>query len=696
MKRKIKIYFSTNPNLAINAKALGKKLKIKKKDYEYFKTELHALLKENFLSRSGKRYQLCKATNKKYVGELQLANGQNYGFVLLKDKNLKDIFISEKHLNTAFDGDRVEVSLFAQRKGKNQEGQIISIVERKRKEIVGVLRKSKSFFFVEPDDIKIHRDIYVSSKNLNKAKDGDKVVVAKIEWETAQLNPEGIITDVLGKAGSYDAEIASIAREFGIRYKFSKAVLLEANNLTNEISNEEISKRLDLRDKNVFTIDPKTAKDFDDAVSIEKLENGNVLVGIHIADVSHYVVPGNPIYKEAEKRATSVYLVGKVIPMLPEKLSNNICSLVPNKDRLTFSVFVEFGSNGERIRYKIAKTIINSKRRFTYDEVQKIIESEMGDFNEEILRLNDIARKLRKERTDNGSINFTTPDIEFILDDKGSPIDIKIKESNESHHLIEEFMLLANRIISSHVNKKSQSEKTPFVYRIHDLPNEEKIKEFALFVQSLGYSFTPDGMNNSSEIQKLLESVAGTEEEAVVNEIAIRSMAKAVYSTQNIGHYGLGFKFYSHFTSPIRRFPDLIAHKLIYDYLGHNKSKNFGMKRLEEICEHSSLMERNAISAERLSVKLKQIEYLKNKIGETFNGVISGITHFGIFVEVSSNLAEGLINLRDLDDDFYELDEKSYSIVGTTNKKQFRLGDKIHVKLKSVNEAKREIDFTLS
>ncbi len=382
--------------------------------------------------------------------------------------------------------------------------------------------------------------------------------------------------------------------------------------------------------------------------------------------------------------------------MLPEKLSNDICSLVPHMDRLTFSVFVEFGPNGERVKYKIAKTIINSKRRFTYDEVQEIIETKNGDLNEEILLLNKIAKILREERTANGSINFATPDIEFVLDENGSPIDIKIKESNESHHLIEEFMLLANRIISTHVNKRGKREKTPFVYRIHDLPNEEKIQEFAKFVQSLGYSFNLNGMNNSSEIQKLLESVAGTEEEAVVNEIAIRSMAKAVYSTQNIGHYGLGFKFYSHFTSPIRRFPDLIAHQLIYDYLNNNKSKNFGFKRLEEICDHSSLMERNAVSAERLSIKLKQIEYLKNKIGETFNGVISGITHFGIFVEISSNLAEGLIHLRDLDDDYYELDEKSYSIVGTTNEKQFRLGDKVQVKLKSVNETKREIDFTLS
>ncbi len=695
MKEKIIAYFKANPHIVITSKALSKKLKLKQKDTEYFKNVLHSLYKESFLTRSGKRYKLNKSAGKKHVGKLQLVNNQNYGFVVLNDKKMNDVFISEKHLNTAFDGDKVEIALFAKRKGKNQEGQIISIVERAREEIVGILRKSKSFYFVEPDDRKIHRDIYVSSNNLKKAEDGDKVVVSNIEWENSQLNPEGSVIVVLGKAGTYDTEIASIAREFGIRYKFPKAVIKEAKNISNQILSEDHSNRLDLRNSNVFTIDPKTAKDFDDAVSIEKLANGNFSIGIHIADVSHYVKPGTEVYKEAIKRATSVYLVGKVIPMLPEELSNGICSLVPNEDRLTFSVIVEFSPSGEQLSYRISKSVINSKKRFTYEEVQEIIENKSGPLVDEILLLNSIARKLRIERTEKGSINFTTPDVEFTLDDNGAPIDIIIKESNESHQLIEEYMLLANKIVSSHVNRKSEREKTPFVYRIHDLPSEEKINEFAKFVQSLGYSYNPSNINNSKELQKVLEQVSGTEEEAVVNEIAIRSMAKAIYSTKNIGHFGLGFQYYSHFTSPIRRFPDLIAHLLIYDYLNNVKSKKFGLKKLDEICEHSSLMERNAINAERLSIKLKQIEYLKSKTGETFNGVISGLTHFGIFVELSSNLAEGLIHLRDLDDDYYVLDEKSYTIVGSTNNKQFRLGDKIKVKLKSVNEEKREIDFTL-
>ncbi|PID61256.1 MAG: ribonuclease R [Ignavibacteriae bacterium] len=697
MKEKIKSFFQTNQNTLITSKALSKRLSVKKKDVDFYKQELYRLFKEGYLIKSGKRYRLNKASAKKFIGELQLVNENNYGFVIFKNKKLDDVFISERHLNNAMDGDKVEVSLFAKRSGKNQEGQIINVVKRKHEEIVGILRKSNSFFYVEPDDSKIHRKIYISSKNLKNATEGDKVVVSKIAWETSQPNPEGVIMEVLGKAGSYDAEIASIAREFGIRYKFSKGVLSESEEFTAAISETEIKNRLDLRDKNIFTIDPKTAKDFDDAVSVEKLPNNNLLIGIHIADVSHYVTPGSKIFKEAEKRGTSVYLVGKVIPMLPERISNNLCSLVPNEDRLTFSVIVEFTPEGKQVDYKIAKTIINSKRRFTYEEVQEIIEKQNGEHCNDILKLNSIAKILRKARTERGSINFSTPDVEFDLDTNGVPIDIKIKESNESHRLIEEFMLLANRIVSAHVNKKKkQLEKYPFVYRIHDLPNEEKINEFAKFVQSLGYFFTPDIKGGAKELQRILEEVEGTEEEAVVNEIAIRSMAKAIYSTQNIGHYGLGFNYYSHFTSPIRRFPDLITHLLIFNFISDNKGKSFNYKRLEEICEHSSAMERNAIMAERLSIKLKQIEYLKNKVGEKFKGVISGLTHFGIFVELNSNLAEGLIHLSDLDDDFYVLDEKSYSMVGSETEKQFRLGDKIEVQLKSVNEEKREIDFILS
>lgn len=696
MKKKIKSFFKNNPSLKIKSKELAERLQIFD-SYEYaeLKYYLHKLTEEGFLEKSGKRYQLSKYGSEKLIGTVQIISDGDYGFVILNNQNIRDVFIAGKNLNTAFDGDIVEVKLLERQRGKNIEGTIVSIVERSRKEIVGTLQKSNSFYFVIPDDKKIHRDIYISSKNLGGAKPGDKVVVGNIQWLSPNLNPEGKIIEVLGKAGSFDVEIASIAREFELPYKFPNSVLKEVEKITEEIPESEIKKRIDLRDKIIFTIDPEDAKDFDDAVSVEKLQNGNFLLGVHIADVSHYVRENSATYKEALKRGTSVYLVGKVIPMLPEKLSNQICSLVPGKDRLTFSVIAEVTSTGKIVNYEIHKSIINSKRRFTYEEVQKIIDNGEGEFYEQIAMLNKIAKVLREKRIKKGSINFFTPEVVFKLDKNGKPVDISIKQIGESHNLIEELMLMANQIIATHVQPKKGEEVYPFVYRVHDQPDKEKIIEFARFVRSLGYSFDPNSSNKSKEFQKLLDSVKGTEEEAVVNEVAIRSMAKAIYSTKNIGHYGLGFKYYTHFTSPIRRFPDLIVHNLIYNYLQNKLEKKYNIEDLEKICEHASERERTAINAERLSVKLKQIEYLKSKVGQEFHGVVSGITNFGIFVELSQNLAEGLIRYRDMDDDYYIFDEKNYSITGKSTGRRIRLGDKVNVKLIRVDEEKREIDFKL-
>jgi ribonuclease R len=696
MKKEIKAFFKNHPALSLKSKEVAKKLNVKD-EYAYaeLKHFLHALTEEGFLTKQGKRYQFNKFDTSKLIGSLQIINGGEFGFVILKDAQIKDIFIAGKNLNTAFHGDIVEAVLIASRRGKSLEGEIVRIVERKRKEIVGTLQKSKSFFFVQPDDDKIHRDIYVASNKLSGAKVGDKVVAGEIEWKAPLLNPEGRIIEILGKAGSYDAEIASIAREFGLSYKFPKAVDNESESFSEIIPPTEISKRLDLRDKIIFTIDPEDAKDFDDAVSIEILPNGNYQVGIHIADVSHYVRQGTKLYEEALSRGTSVYIVGKVIPMLPEKLSNNICSLVPYKDRLTFSVLVEFTLRYKVVSYEIHKTVINSKRRFTYDEVQEILETGKGDYFNEVSMLNNVSKTLRAKRMKKGSINFFSPEVAFRLDSNGIPVEIKIKEIRESHNLIEELMLLANQIIAEHVKPSANKKTIPFVYRVHDLPDKEKITEFARFVKSLGYHFDPASANKSIQFQQLLEEVKGKEEEAVVNEIAIRSMAKAVYSTKNIGHYGLGFRHYTHFTSPIRRFPDLVVHDLIFKYLHNNLEKNYSLEELEEICDHTSARERNAVSAERLSVKLKQIEYLKGKLGEDFHGVVSGITHFGIFIELNQTLAEGLIRLRDMDDDYYVFDEKNYAICGKRTGKRIRLGDKVNVKLIRVDEEKREIDFIL-
>jgi ribonuclease R len=696
MKKEIKAFFKNYPSASIKSRELAKKLNLHEEhSYAELKQVLYNLTVEGYTEKQGKRYQLKKAASEKLTGTLQIINSGDYGFVIVKDQVIKDIFISGKNLGTAFNGDIVEVALIKIQRGRNLEGEITGIVERKRKEIVGILQKDKSGWFIKPDDDKIHRNIYIPEAKLNRAKTGEKVVASNIEWKSQQLNPEGEIKEILGKAGSYDTEIASIAREFGLSYKFPPKVIKETDSIADKIPVSEIKKRLDLRTKNIFTIDPADAKDFDDAVSVEILPDGNLSVGIHIADVSHYVREDTALYEEALNRGTSVYIVGKVIPMLPERLSNGICSLVPGKDRLTFSVIVELTPRFSIVSYEIHKSVINSKRRFTYDEVQKIIETNEGDFSEDILQLNRISSTFREKRMKKGSINFFTPEVVFQLDKNGVPIDIIIKEIKESHNLIEELMLLANQIVAGHIKAGANKKILPFVYRVHDLPDKEKVMEFARFVKSLGYHFDPNSANKTKQFQQVLEEVKGSEVEAVVNEVAIRSMAKAIYSTKNIGHYGLGFKYYTHFTSPIRRFPDLIVHSLIYNFNKDIPGKGIAQEELEEICNHSSAQERNAVNAERLSVKLNQIEYMKSKVGAEFHGVVSGVTHFGIFIELNQTLAEGLIRLRDLEDDFYVFDQNNYCITGKRTGKRIRLGDKVSVKLIRVNEEKRAIDFIL-
>ena len=693
MKERVKAFFRRNKDLRIKPKVLASRLNIDEHDYPQLKAVLNKLVEEGFLEKSGKRYKLIPRVEGDIIGTFQYIPEGGYGFVKTNNRFLRDLFIPEKFMGTAFDGDLVKVELLAHKKGKNFEGKIIEVLERKRTEIIGTLKKTKAFYFVEPEDEKIHRKIYVDRKFLNGAKPEDKVVVTDIEWEDPHLPPIGVIKETLGKAGSYDIEIYSLARENGFSPTFPKKVLTAAKKIPVKIKEEEIKNRLDYRKITTFTIDPIDAKDFDDALSLRKLKNGNFEIGIHIADVSHYVRKNEPIYKEAEKRATSVYFVGKVVPMLPERLSNKICSLVPNEERLTFSVIAELTPRAKVVNYKIAKTVIKSDKRFTYEEAQKILDDGKGAFYDELFRLSKLARHLRNKRFRNGSINFHTPEVVFKLDKNGVPIEAKVKKEIETHHLVEEFTLLANRIEATHVNKKKKEEK-PFVYRVHDLPDREKLIEFAKFVKSLGFSFDPNSPNTPKQFQALLEQVKGTEEEALINNVAIRSMAKAEYSTKNIGHYGLAFKYYTHFTSPIRRFPDLIVHNLIFSYVTKNNPE-YSLKELDDICKHSSEQERKATNAERQSVRIKQVEFMKNHLGDVFTGVISGVTNFGMFIELPENLAEGLIRLRDLESDFYEYNEKQYSLIGIRTGKVYRLGDKVKVQVVRVDENRHEIDFML-
>jgi len=613
------------------------------------------------------------------------------GYIIAEGRD-NDVLVKPNDFNKAMHGDTVMVKL-KESNGRRIEGVVEEIVERKQTEFIGDIEVKENFAFFKPDSQKPVPDFYVSTKNLNGAKNNDRVVVKLLNWEKGEKKPEGEVITVLQAKDMNDMAMKEILIQNGFPLEFPKVVLDEAGVLKETIDEKELAKRKDYRGVLTFTIDPADAKDFDDALSIQKIGKDEYEIGVHIADVSHFVKQGSELDKEGYSRATSVYLPDRVNPMLPEKISNELCSLRPHEDKYTFSVIFKINNKGKIKDYWLGKTFIHSDHRFNYDEVQEIIETNAGKYVEEIQYLNTLAKNYRKERFKNGAINFSSTEVKFQLDETGKPIGIVVKESKEAHQLIEEFMLLANRTVAAHIDTiKIDKKPIPFPYRIHDTPDEEKLKPFVAFAKKFGYKFN---MNNEAEVaasfNQLLQDVHGKPEQHVLEQLGIRTMAKAIYTSENIGHYGLGFEHYCHFTSPIRRYPDVMVHRILQEAIEKNIHPD---KNMEEKCRHCSAKERAAMDSERAGNKYKQVEFMMDKVGEDMEGVISGVAAFGFWVETVNEKCEGLVSVRDLSDyDDFRHDDTDYALVGLNTGKKFRMGDKINIKLVAANLEKRQLDF---
>jgi len=621
------------------------------------------------------------------------ADGSAY--VVPTDELENDIFIAPRKLRQALHNDIVKVHVYNRKKGKKREGEVVEVIQRAKVDFTGTIDISSNYAFFLPDDRKMLHDIFIPLENLNGAKDGQKVLVTIIEWPKNAKNPIGKVKNILGNKGENNTEMNAILADFGFPLAFPKEVDQAANEIADTISPAEISKRKDFRATTTFTIDPVDAKDFDDAISFKKLDNGHYEIGVHIADVSHYVTPDSILDKEAFERGTSVYLVDRVIPMLPERLSNNLCSLRPHEEKLSFSAVFEMDDNANIIEQWFGRTVIKSDRRFSYEEAQEIIEAKEGEFAEEILKLNELAFILRERKFKNGAISFESEEVKFKLDENGKPLGVYTKVRKEAHKLIEDFMLLANRKVAEYIGKQGKGKnKLGFIYRYHDVPKPETLSSFSQFALKFGHRLSiKSDKETAKSLNALMEKIEGTREQNLLTSLAVRSMAKAIYTTKNTSHYGLAFDYYTHFTSPIRRYPDVLVHRLLQFYL--DGGNNINTEHYEKMAEHSSQMEKKAAEAERASIKYKQAEFLLEQIGVEYTGIVSGVTEWGMYVEIESNKCEGMVRLRDITDDFYTLDEKNYAIIGQRKKKVYQLGDEVQIKVKKVDLEKRQIDFTL-